>query len=54
MGPFEVVQVFMHRAVELRNPKSREMFKVNRQRVKPYFEEVHVGEVVDNIDVRDP
>ena len=45
MGPFEVVNMFSHGAVELRNLKTQETFKVNKQQVKPYFEGVQVGEI---------
>jgi len=37
-GPYEVVQVFPHGAVEIRNLRTRQQFKVNGQRVKPYLE----------------
>ena len=54
MRPFEVVPVFLNGAAELQNLKSQETFKVNCQRIKPYFEGVQVEEVVGSIDVRDP
>ena len=37
-GPFRVKQIFPHGAVELSN-KENETFKVNGQRLKPYFAE---------------
>ena len=37
-GPYEVIQVFPHGAVEIKYLKTRQQFKVNGQRVKPYLE----------------
>ena len=37
-GPFIVHTVFPHGAVEILNPKNREIFKVNGQRLKPFLE----------------
>ena len=37
-GPYEIVQIFLHGAVELKNPKDESVFKVNGHRVKPYHE----------------
>ncbi|XP_060177956.1 uncharacterized protein LOC132607895 [Lycium barbarum] len=39
-GPFEIVRVTAHRAIELKKLNSDESFLVNRQRVKNYFGEV--------------
>jgi ribosomal protein S16 len=36
-GPFKLVKIYPHGAVELLNEKSGEKFKVNGQRVKTYF-----------------
>ena len=45
--PFQVTQVFSYRAVEVENEKTGDKFKVNEQRVKPYFlEEVAWLEVL--------
>ncbi|XP_059288745.1 uncharacterized protein LOC132042144 [Lycium ferocissimum] len=38
-GPFEVVRVTAHGAVELKKPNSDETFLVNGQRVKHYYRE---------------
>ncbi|CAM8997225.1 unnamed protein product [Rhodiola kirilowii] len=39
IGPYIVVQVFNHGAIELENPRDGNRFKVNGQRVKPYYGE---------------
>ncbi|XP_015582135.1 uncharacterized protein LOC107262214 [Ricinus communis] len=41
--PFEVVTVFCHGAVALCNNKTHEQFKVNGQRLKPYYEGMAYG-----------
>ena len=38
-GPYEIVQIFPYGTVEVRNPNTKQQFKVNGQRVKPYLEE---------------
>lgn len=45
-GPFEVVHVFPHGAVEIKNVKTEEKFKVNGQRLKPYIESLYDKEVL--------
>ena len=35
-GPFKVIKVYPHGAVDLANAKGK-IFKVNRHRLKPYF-----------------
>ena len=37
-GPFIVKQVFPHGAVEVEDPKDGRIFKVNGQRLKPFFD----------------
>ncbi|XP_015583239.2 uncharacterized protein LOC107262368 [Ricinus communis] len=46
-GPFEVITVFNQGAVELRNIKTQEQFKVNGQRLKPYYEGMTYGHEVE-------
>lgn len=47
-GPFVVKTIFSHRAVEVENPKNGNAFKVNRQRLKPFFENFsHKDESID-------
>ncbi|XP_058213682.1 uncharacterized protein LOC131325434 [Rhododendron vialii] len=53
-GPFIVVQVFPHSAVEVRNPRNGKVFKVNGQRLKPYVDGISDGEVVESIELFDP
>jgi len=36
-GPFEVVRVYPYGAIEVKDPDSDRTFKVNRQRLKPYY-----------------
>ena len=47
-GPFEIIQVSPHGAVELENPKTHQRFNVNGQRVKPYLEEVLIQQTGDD------
>ncbi|XP_031261186.1 uncharacterized protein LOC116119381 [Pistacia vera] len=42
-GPFIVLNVFPHGAVEIRNPKTGLVFKVNGQRLKPYVDGIIDG-----------
>ncbi|CAM8931913.1 unnamed protein product [Rhodiola kirilowii] len=37
-GPYVIVKVYNHGALELRGPEGGESFKVNGQRVKPYYD----------------
>ncbi|CAM8956610.1 unnamed protein product [Rhodiola kirilowii] len=37
-GPYVIVRVYNHGALELRGPEGGESFKVNGQRVKPYYD----------------
>ena len=53
-GPFVVTQVFSHGAVELKDPKQGNVFKVNGQRLKPYIEGISDGEVVETLDLEQP
>ncbi|XP_062101023.1 uncharacterized protein LOC133806945 [Humulus lupulus] len=38
LGPFIVTKVFPHGAVEVVSPSTGKSFKVNSQRLKPYYE----------------
>ena len=53
-GPFQVINVFSHGAVELVNPTTQETFKVNGQRVKPYLEGLSVKEKVEAMELHTP
>jgi hypothetical protein len=37
-GPFIIRTVFSHWAIEIEDPKNGNIFKVNGQRVKPFFQ----------------
>ncbi|CAL9021106.1 unnamed protein product [Prunus brigantina] len=45
VGPFKVLQVFPHGAMEIENIKNGTHFKVNGQRLKPYLENVSQEQV---------
>ncbi|CAL9012116.1 unnamed protein product, partial [Prunus brigantina] len=45
VGPFKVLQVFPHGAMEIENLKNGTRFKVNGQRLKPYLENVSQEQV---------
>src|SRR4051812_32378031 len=47
-GPFVVQTVFPHGAVEIKNPNNGDVFKVNGQRLKPYYTGVEAG-VIDHL-----
>ncbi|KAI5312735.1 hypothetical protein L3X38_041909 [Prunus dulcis] len=53
LGPFTVVNVSPYGAVEIQNPKDGSTFKVNGQRLKPFYEGMSVGiqtgHVVDHL-----
>ena len=53
-GPFIVTQVFPHGAIELKNPKQENTFKVNDQRLKPYIDGISDGELIESVDLVDP
>ncbi|XP_058726483.1 uncharacterized protein LOC131597835 [Vicia villosa] len=44
-GPFVIHKVFPHRAVELKNPTNGDTFKVNGQRLKPYYQGQESGQI---------
>ena len=52
-GPVEILNVYPHGAVELINPQSQETFKVNGQRVKPYFETISEVKVIEDLMLQD-
>ena len=53
-GPYVVTQVFPHGAIEIKDPKQENTFKVNSQRLKYYVDEIRDGEQVDSIELQDP
>ncbi|KAK8508033.1 hypothetical protein V6N11_073541 [Hibiscus sabdariffa] len=52
LGPYKVTHVFPHGAVEIEND-SGERFKVNGQRLKPYYENAHIG-LIEEINFETP
>ncbi|MGV8000515.1 hypothetical protein PJP08_29360, partial [Mycobacterium kansasii] len=52
-GPYQVVKVFPHGAIEIQNPKDGNIFKVNGQWLKPYLEDL-VNQNVEEIHLEDP
>ena len=53
-GPFIVTQVFPYGAIELKNLKQGNTFKVNGQRLKPYIDGISDGELIESVDLVDP
>ena len=52
IGPYIVKQLFRHGAVEIKNPSNSNVFKVNGQRLKPFYE--GFVEHMESIDLMDP
>ncbi|XP_074305936.1 uncharacterized protein LOC141641162 [Silene latifolia] len=53
MGPYEVVKIFQHGAIEIKCLKTGKVLKVNGQRLKHYHEGIEVGEV-ETLHLVDP
>jgi len=53
IGPFIVTNVFPHGAVEIQSLATSKVFKVNRHRLKPFYEGLQV-ENVAKLDLEDP
>jgi hypothetical protein len=53
-GPFTVISVSPHGAVELRDPKDGNIFKVNGQRLKPCIQNPDPGTDVESVQLTDP
>ncbi|XP_062109418.1 uncharacterized protein LOC133820038 [Humulus lupulus] len=54
LGPFIVTKVFPHGAVEVVSPSTGKSFKVNGQRLKPYYESMAKEEQVHVMYLEDP
>ena len=52
-GPYIITQVFPHGAIEIKDPKQKNTFKVNGQRLKHYMDEIRDGEQVDSMKLQD-
>ena len=50
-GPYVVTQVFSHGAIEIKDPKQKNTFKVNGQQLKHYVDEIRYDEQVDSIEL---
>lgn len=50
-SPFLVHRVFPHGAIELKNQSNGDTFKVNGQRLKPYYKGQESG-LIDNVRLR--
>ena len=53
IGPFVVTNVFPHGAVEIQSLATSKVFKVNRHRLKPFYEGLQI-ENVAKLDLKDP
>ncbi|XP_074311480.1 uncharacterized protein LOC141647254 [Silene latifolia] len=53
MGPYEVVKVFQHGAIEIKCLKTGKVLKVNGHRLKHYYEGIEAGEV-ETLHLIDP
>ncbi|OMO98769.1 reverse transcriptase [Corchorus capsularis] len=51
-GPFEVIKVYPNGSVEIYNPDSKNQFKVNGQRLKPFFEPLSIA-LIEEIELED-
>ncbi|XP_020418036.1 uncharacterized protein LOC109948741 [Prunus persica] len=53
-GPFVVINVFPHGAVEIQNDKTGNIFKVNGHCLKPYYESFELGKESMHVDAPPP
>ena len=53
-GPFKVIQVFTHGVVEIQDPKTGNIFRVNGQRLKPYIEGISEEGIIEKVSLTDP
>ncbi|XP_028074064.1 uncharacterized protein LOC114276476 [Camellia sinensis] len=53
-GPYEVIEVFLHRAAEIKNPQNGTTFKVNGQRLKHYVDSIEKEEMIEVVHLKDP
>ena len=54
MGWTLVNQVFPHGAIKLYDPKSKNFFKVNGQRLKSYIEGMSLKQIIDQVALTNP
>lgn len=53
VGPFVIINVFPHGAVEIQSPSTNKIFKVNGHRLKPFYEG-HQVENIEMVELDDP
>ncbi|XP_077211266.1 uncharacterized protein LOC143846661 [Tasmannia lanceolata] len=53
-GPFVITQVSPHGAIEIQDPKTGHILKVNGQRLKSYVDGLMDGQIIESIDLIDP
>ena len=54
LGPFIVTKVYPHGAVDIFSPSTGKSFKVNGQRLKPYYESMQTEVVVQALSLENP
>lgn len=54
LGPFIVTKVYPHEAVDILSTSTGKSFKVNGQRLKPYYESIETEVVVQALNLEDP
>ena len=54
LGPFIVTKVYPHGVVDIFSPSTGKSFKVNGQRLKPYYESMKTEVVVQSLSLEDP
>ncbi|XP_043714537.1 uncharacterized protein LOC122662898 [Telopea speciosissima] len=52
-GPFVVVSVAPHGAIEIMNPQNGKTFKINGQRLKPSVDGLTDGQLIESLDLVD-
>ena len=52
IGPFVITNVFLHGAVEIQSLATSKVFKVNRHKLKPFYEGLQVANV-EKLDLQD-
>ncbi|XP_028095910.1 uncharacterized protein LOC114295816 [Camellia sinensis] len=49
---YDVIEVFLHGAVEIKNPKDGTTFEVNGQRLKHYVDGINRGEMIEVVHLQ--
>ncbi|XP_028091261.1 uncharacterized protein LOC114291607 [Camellia sinensis] len=52
--PYEVIEVFPHGTVEIKNPQDGTTFKVNGQQLNHYVDGIEKGEMIEVVHLTDP